>query len=87
MSYSIVVDKTRCIDCGACTRECARHLPVYKNGQDGSNGLDCVGCLHCYVYSWIYIFFADQVIQFCPAAEHKDGNMHLRSVNRNLVGF
>jgi nitroreductase/NAD-dependent dihydropyrimidine dehydrogenase PreA subunit len=48
MSYSISVDQSKCIDCGACARECARHLPVYRNGQNGGNGLDCAGCLHCF---------------------------------------
>ncbi len=48
MSYSIRVDESRCIGCGACARECHRHLPVYRNGQQGSNGLECVGCLHCF---------------------------------------
>ena len=35
MSYTVTVDETKCIRCGACARECARHLPVYRDGGYG----------------------------------------------------
>ena len=48
MSMKIMVDNSRCISCGLCTEECHRHLPVNKRDGLESDGVECVGCLHCY---------------------------------------
>ncbi|UCF96960.1 MAG: 4Fe-4S binding protein [Spirochaetaceae bacterium] len=48
MNYSVRIDESRCVDCGACTRECQRHLPVYRESTSAMNALECIGCLHCF---------------------------------------
>ncbi len=48
MKHSVQIDKSRCIACGTCRRECHQHLPVYRGAHPPSNSVDCIGCLHCY---------------------------------------
>lgn len=48
MDTSIGIDELRCTGCGACTLECHRHLPVYREAEASLDGLECIGCLHCY---------------------------------------
>ena len=48
MGMKIMVDSSRCISCGLCAEECHRHLPVNKRAGLESDGVECVGCLHCY---------------------------------------
>ncbi len=48
MSMSITMDSSKCTSCGECTKECHRHLPVFKSTEMSSDGVDCIACLHCY---------------------------------------
>lgn len=48
MNYTITVDESRCVSCGTCARECQRHLPVKRVTDPAADGLECIGCLHCY---------------------------------------
>ena len=48
MNYTIQIDKSRCVSCGICRRECQQHIPVYRGAKPESNAVDCIGCLHCY---------------------------------------
>ena len=48
MNHTIRIDESRCKACGACRRECTQHLPVFKGEDPPANGVDCIGCLHCY---------------------------------------
>jgi nitroreductase/NAD-dependent dihydropyrimidine dehydrogenase PreA subunit len=48
MSSRITVDRSKCISCGTCTEECHRHLPVDRRADMDADGVECIGCLHCY---------------------------------------
>ena len=41
--YRYEVDKTKCINCGACTEKCKLNIAVYNN----SNSAECIRCGEC----------------------------------------
>ena len=48
MSLSVTVDDLKCLSFGDRINEGHRHLPIFKDDGMSDEGLECIGCLHCY---------------------------------------
>ncbi len=44
----IIVDKEKCIGCGACAKDCPAFSISVKNGKAEKTGEGCIECGHCY---------------------------------------
>ena len=48
MKKVAVVDKTRCVACGVCTKKCPRQaISIYRGCHGQVDALRCVGCGLC----------------------------------------
>ena len=43
----VVVDKSKCIDCGACERVCPMNVEVRNPKRSRKNGTECILCMEC----------------------------------------